>query len=152
MRKRRRLQLGAQLIEAQFAIFLAFTCATIYVASIPTANRSRDMADKSNIAVALAQKQLEAIKGVDPSLSAAVLFSAGLIDSTTPVSPNKWSFTNVDTAAFDNPARVLKNGEGFITIEQVDIELRRVTVEVRWTEQARQRSIRVGTLVADMNN
>lgn len=110
------------------------------------------MADKSNIAVALAQKQLEAIKGVDPSLSAAVLFSAGLIDSTTPVSPNKWSFTNVDTAAFDNPARVLKNGEGFITIEQVDIELRRVTVEVRWTEQARQRSIRVGTLVADMNN
>jgi hypothetical protein len=152
MPKRRRLQLGAQLIETQFAIFLAFTCATIYVATIPTANRSRDMADKSNVAVALAQKQLEAIKGVDPTLSPDVLFSAGLIDSRTPVGPNKWSFTNVDTAAFDNPARVLKNGQGFITVEQVDLELRRVTVEIQWTEQGRSRSIRVGTLVADMNN
>ncbi len=139
------------LIEALFALFVAVTCALIYSASVPAANNCRAKADYSNVAVGLAQKELEALKSVDPNLDPSILASKGLIDSSTPIGTNEYSFTNCDSAYSDSPARVLPDGQGAITIELIDLELRRVTVVVTWTELGRERSVTVGTWVAKLN-
>ncbi|MBS1723931.1 MAG: hypothetical protein JSS66_13370 [Armatimonadetes bacterium] len=143
---------GALLTEVMFAIAIALVCALLFAATMPVANRSRAKADMMNRAIGLAQKELEAMKGVDSSLNPTTLKNAGILDSEVPVSPNKYSFTNADTAAFDNPAKVLPNGKGTVTIELIDIELRRVVVEVTWKENGKDRSYKVGTLVANLGN
>ena len=140
------------MIEVLFAVGAAGACALILAATMPAANKSRAKADKTNIAVGLAQKELEAMKSVDSSLNPTTLFSAGIIDSITPIGANKYSFTGTDIAAKDGPAVVLPSGTGRVTIELVDIELRRVTVEVKWIENGMNRSIKVGTLIANMDN
>lgn len=140
------------MIEVLFAIGAAGACALIFSATMPAANRSRAKADKTNIAVGLAQKELEAIKSIDSSLNPSTLFAAGLLDSATPIGTNKYSFTNCDFSAKDSPATVLQAGTGSVTIELIDIELRRVTVEITWVENGSTRSIKVGTLVANMDN
>lgn len=140
------------MIEVLFAVFAAGICALIFSAAMPAANKSRAMADKTNVAVGLAQKLLESMKTVDPSLNPSTLYSAGLIDSPLPIGTNKYSFTNADAASRDNPATVLPTGTGAVTIELIDIELRRVTVDVAWKENGRDRAIKIGTLVANMDN
>lgn len=140
------------MVEVLFAIGATLTCALIFAATMPAANKSRQKAEYMNMALALAQKQMEAIKGIDPSLSVAALLSSGIIDSNIPVGVNQYSFTNADLANKDNPAKVLPNGKGVISIELIDIELRRVTVEVSWKESGQTRSISVGTLVANLDN
>ncbi|MCW5936082.1 MAG: hypothetical protein KIT11_02090 [Fimbriimonadaceae bacterium] len=148
----RKRQKGSALIEAMFAIFLALVCAVIFAATMPTANRSRAKADLNNLALGLAQKQMEALKGVDAALSPEALFAARLIDSKDPVAPNTYSFTNVDSGVSDSPSSVLPNGTGRLRVETVAIELRRVTVEVNWTEEGQPKTVRLGTLIADLNN
>lgn len=140
------------MIEVLFAVFAAGTCALIFSAAMPAANKSRAMADKTNIAVGLAQKELEAMKTVDPSLNPSTLYAAGLLDSPLPIGTNKYSFTTADSASRDNPSKVLPSGTGSVTIELIDIELRRVTVDVAWKENGRNRAIKVATLVANMDN
>lgn len=140
------------MIEVLFAIGATVTCALIFAATMPAANKSRQKAEYMNSALGLAQKQLEAIKGIDPSLSVAALFSAGIIDSTIPVGTNQYSFTNADLANLDNPAKVLPSGKGVITVELIDIELRRVTIDVTWKEGSETRAIKIGTLVANLDN
>ncbi len=142
---------GHTFLEVLFSAFLALVSALILTASMPVANVSRAKADFQNLALSLAQKQMEAVRGVDPSLSAAILHRAGLIDSTSPIGTNTWSFTNVDHALFDNPARVLPSGTGRITVELIDVELRRVTITVTWREQGQTRTLTIGTLIADLN-
>lgn len=133
------------------ASFLVALCAAVLAASIPTATKLRLKATYTGLALSLAQKQLEAIRTRGyPNVSGEQLASLGLLDSASPVSTNTYSFTNVDHPLFDSPARVLPEGEGFVTIEQTDLDLRRVVVTVRWTENGRQRSLSLGTLVANL--
>lgn len=142
---------GFSLVESLFAVFLVAMCAMVVAATMPMANRSRVKADYTNKAVGLAQKQLEAVRGVGyANLTPNQLLAYGLIDSITPVAANTYAFTNVDTGAFDNPARILPSGTGRITVEQADIDLRRITVLVQWTEKGAAKSFRVGTLVANL--
>jgi len=138
------------LVESLFAIGIAVTAATVVAASMPVANAGRARADMQNRATGLAQKELEGLKSVDPSLNPSTLLQAGLLDSDVPIETNKYSFTNADTASFDNPAKVLPSGKGTVTIEQVDLELRRVTVEITWKESGKSRATKVGTLVANL--
>jgi len=139
------------LIEVLMASFLVALCAAVLAASIPTATKSRLKATYTGLALSLAQKELEAIRTRGyPNVSGDQLASLGLLDSATPVSANTFSFTNVDQPLFDSPSRVLPNGQGFVTIEQADLDLRRVVVTVQWTENGRQRSLSLGTLVANL--
>lgn len=159
-RRNGRRRLGATLIEVLFAIFLVGAGALIVAATMPIANVSRAMADNNNKATSLAQKQLEAIRGLGyANATAPQLLANGLIDSTSPTSPppevslpasTTYSFSNTDLAALDQTSRVLNQGAGYVSIEQVDIDLKRVTVVVRWVERDRPKTVVLATLVANL--
>jgi len=142
---------GFSLIEVLIAVFVVSLCAVVVAATMPTANRSRRKADLTSKAVGLAQKQVEAIRGLGyANATASQLQTYGLIDSVSPVSTDTYSFTNSDSARLDNPSRVLPSGVGRVKIEQADIDLRRITVTVTWSDMGTTRSFTLGTLVANL--
>lgn len=144
---------GFSLIEVLFGVFLSAVCATLIATSMPVADRSRNKADLNNKATSMAQKQLEKVRGLGyANATPAQLFSFGLIDSTTPVqgSSNTYSFNNVDYSSRDNVGKILPSGTGAIRIEQVDLDLRRVTVEIDYVDAGRAKSVSVGTLIANL--
>jgi len=143
---------GFSLVEVLFAIFLASLSALVLAAGMPTANPSRARADMYNKATGLAQKQIEAIRSLGyPNATVAQLANAGLIDSTTPVEGTDiYSFTNVDSANLDNPARILSGGVGRVRIQQAELDIRRIIIEVRWTDRGVTKSVRLGTLIANL--
>lgn len=146
--KRRR---GFSLVEVLIAIFLVVMCSMIVVATMPVATASREKADLMSKATGIAQKQLEALRGVGyPNLVPSQMFNFGLIDNVAPVATNTYSFTNADTAVFDSPALVLPNGVGRVMIEQVDFDLRRVTVWVTYNDRGTTRTSRLATLIANL--
>lgn len=132
-------------------IMIVALCATALVTTMPVATMSRVRAKSQNQALSLAQKEMEAIRSVGyANVTPAQLFANGLIDSTTPISGNTYSFTNVDNAILDNPSAALPGGVGRVTIEEVAIDLKRVTIEVQWTDKGRARTVSLGTLVANL--
>lgn len=142
---------GFSLVEVLMGIVMIGLCATLLVATMPTANRNREKANLQNKAMSLAQKQLEAIRGLGyANATPQQLAVNGLLDSANPVSTNTYSFTNVDNSEFDNPSTVLQSGEGLVTIEQVDLDLRRIVIEVRWNDRGQVRNVRVGGLLANL--
>jgi prepilin-type N-terminal cleavage/methylation domain-containing protein len=142
---------GFSFIEVLFAIFLVGLAASIVTATLPIANTSRARADMQNKAVGLAQKELEAVKGLGyANATAAQLYAYGLIDSTTPVAGTTYSFTNVDTAVLDNPSRLLPGCTATLTVTQPQIDLRQVTVTVTWNERGKTRTFTTGTLIANL--
>jgi len=148
---KRRTRKGFTFVEVLFAIFLVVTSATIALATMPLSTSARVKADLNNRATSLAQKQLEAIRGRGyANATAAQLLSLGLIDSTTEVTPSTYAFTNNDNAALDNPAKVLPQGTGTVKVEQVDLDLRRITITVTWVDRGTTRSMVVGTLIANL--
>lgn len=148
---RKSLTRAFTLIEVLFAVFLVGVSASIVVVTMPTATQSRIKADLNNKATSMAQKQLEAIRGMGyANVSANQLATAGVIDSASPVATNTYSFTNSDSAKLDNPALILPNGVGRVKIEQVDIDLREVIVTVTWNDRGVTRSITLGTLIANL--
>ncbi|MCB8932851.1 MAG: hypothetical protein M9921_03465 [Fimbriimonadaceae bacterium] len=148
---KRRLQQGTSLLEVLFAVFLVAVCATILAASMPTATRSQKIADLNNKATNLAQKELEAIRALGyANVTPTQLASAQLIDSTTPVQTNTYAFTNVDAGVTDSVAQVLPSGTGTVLIEQMDLDLRRVTVTVTYQMRGVAKTVRMGTLVANL--
>ncbi len=146
--KRRR---GHVFIEILFAIFLLGLAATILAATMPVANRARATADLNNKAVSMAQKQLEAIRGLGyANATPEQLFSNGLIDTTTPSATNTYPFTNSDSTSLDNPSRILPSGTGTVKVEQVDLDLRRVTITVKYVMRGSNRTFTIGTLIANL--
>lgn len=132
-------------------ILLISMCATLLVATMPTANKNREKSNRQNQAISLAQKQLEAIRGLGyANLSAQQLAVNGLLDSSNAIATNTYSFTNVDNGIMDNPSVVLPSGTGTVKIEQLDLDLKRVIVTVSWTDHGVQRSVTLGTLVANI--
>ncbi len=149
--KNRRTRKGFSLIELLYAVFLTGLCAVLLAATIPMATGSREKADLYNKATSLAQKQIEAVRGLGyANLTPAQLASYGLIDSTATVAANTYSFTNSDSAANDAPSSVLPSGTGTVRIEQVELDLRRVTITVNFRLRGENRSIQVATLVANL--
>lgn len=152
MMKRKR---AASILEVLFAVFVALTCMLVVGATMPMATVTRGKSDNLAKATSLAQKQLEAVRALGyPNLTGTGMMSRSLVDSATPTGTNTWSFTNVDNGPVDSPAQVLPAGTGSITIEQADIDLRRVTVVVTWTEvrgaTTGTRTLRLGTLIANL--
>lgn len=151
MHKRKTTGNGFSLIEVLFAVFLVALCAVIVAASMPLANKARIRSDQYNKALNLAQKQLEAIRGKGyANATSAQLYSLGLIDSTTSVATNTYSFTNSDSTALDNPALILPSGTGTVLVEQADLDLRRIVVTVNWVDRGTSRQVQLGTLVANL--
>jgi prepilin-type N-terminal cleavage/methylation domain-containing protein len=153
MRKKR----GFTLIEVLFAIFLVVICAFIVAATMPISNASQSKASDLDKAMGLAQKQLEGIRGLGfPNLNPTQLAADGFIDSTNQVATNTYSFTNSDNANFDNPATVLSHGTGTVKVEQLNLNLIRVTVTVSWLDlnvwrkTGQYKNFSVGTLIANL--
>ncbi len=142
---------GFSLIEVLLAIFLVALSALLVGATMPVANISRAKANYQDKAMGLAQKQLETIRGLGYSnASPTQLFSYGLIDSTSTIDTNTYSFTNSDVGALDNPSRILPGGSGKVKIEQVDLDLRRVIVTVSWSDRGVTKKYVLGTLIANL--
>ncbi|MHB8636279.1 MAG: type IV pilus modification PilV family protein [Fimbriimonadaceae bacterium] len=142
---------GVTLIEVLFAMFLVMACALIVAATMPIADVARGKADLMSKATGMAQKQLEAIRGVGyANINPASLASYGLIDSTTPIASNTYSFTNSDSANLDNPSRILPQGAGSVKVESVQTNLVRVTITVTYNDNQRNQSVTLGTLVANL--
>jgi len=150
IRNRKRAR-GFTLIEVLFGIFLVMLCATVLAASMPVGDRSRITANNQNVALSLAQKQMEAVRTAGyANLSVDRLAALGMIDDTDPISGNTYSFTTCDNAAVDSPADALPQGNGTITINQIAIDLREVIIEVTWFENGRERTVSLGTMVANL--
>lgn len=158
----RRSQRGHTLIEAMFAAFLALVCALIFSATVPVANLTRGKAESLNQATSLGQKTVESIRsGKYPNCSAAQLFADGKIQSMTQVNLGTlpgvgtagemaYEFTTVESAEIDSPGSVLPAGRGFIKTEQVNLDMRRITVIIAWQERSQWKSIRLMTLIANL--
>lgn len=142
---------GHTLVEILFAVALLGICALIMAATMPMANTTRARADLNNRASSLAQKELEAIKSLGyANATSTQMFANGLIDSTTTVATNTYAWTNSDTAATDNPAKILPSGTATVRVDQVETNLRSVVVTVKWVERGKSRSVTLGTLIANI--
>lgn len=142
---------GSTLIESLFAVFLVLSAATVVLVTMPMGTTSRAIADLNNKAMGLAQKEIEAIRSLGyANATASQLYSFALIDSTSPIATNTYSFTNADSASRDNPARILPSGTGSVKIEQIDLDLRRITVTITYSDRGNTKSVSVGTLIANI--
>ena len=149
MKRRRRS--GFSFIEVLFAVFMVAISASIVAATLPISTNARARADYSNKATGLIQKQLETIRGLGyQNATVAQLYANGVIDSTSEISSNTYPFSNSDSTARDNPARILPSGTGTVKVEQIDLDLRRVTVTVSWVDRGVTRTIVDGTLIANL--
>lgn len=147
----RKSKRGYLLIEALFAIFFIFMAAMIVTATLPVSNVSRYEAQLQDKAMDLAQKQVEAIRTLGfANATAGQLASNGLIDNTTEVANNTFTFTNVDSANLDNPATVLPNGAGTVTVNSLSSDFTQLIVTVTWTNQGTPETYSVGTLLAQL--
>jgi len=142
---------GTTLVEVLFAVFLVAVGAVVVAATMPVASASRAKSDLYNKATGLAQKQLEAIRGAGyGNITATQLYALGLIDSTEPIEDDTYSFSNSDLASLDSPALVLPSGKGYVSVEQLDLDLRKVVVKVEWDWRGEKRTVTVGTTVANL--
>jgi type II secretory pathway pseudopilin PulG len=142
---------GFSFVEVLCGVFLVTCCAAIVAAAMPVATVGRTKARYVNLATGLVQKELELIRGRGyPNITSSALASAGLIDSATEVDTATYSFTAVDSGPKDEVSRVLPSGVGRVKIEQADLELRRITVWVTWSERGVTKTYQSGTLVANL--
>jgi Tfp pilus assembly protein PilV len=150
-RRSRIRQRGFSFIEVLCGVFLVACCASIVSAAMPVATVGRTKSAYVNTATSVAQRQIEEARAVGyANLNGTSLFNAGIVDNATPLASGAFSFTATDSDAGDNVSRVLPGGQGTLRVEQVDQDLRRVTVVVTWVERGITRTYTVGTLVANI--
>jgi hypothetical protein len=133
------------------AIFLMTASIAVVAATMPISTISRGKSDLYNKAQNLAQKELERVRALGyPNATAALLLQNSLIDSDTPTTGTTYSWTNVDAGLNHSPATVLPSGTGSLTIDQVDNDLRRITVTVTYSDRGKTLSYSTGTLIANV--
>ncbi len=146
----RRLK-GMSYVEVMLALFLMTASIAIVASTMPLSTIARGKADLYNKAQNLAQKELERVRALGyPNATATQLVSNGLIDSATATSGTTYSWTNVDASASHSPAIVLPSGAGQLTLEQVDTDLRRITVTVSYSDRGKALTYSTGTLIANL--
>ncbi len=85
-----------------------------------------------------------------PNLTASKLYAADLIDYNTDVNATTFNCNGTDAAVGDRIGDLLPSGTATVKVEQVDLELKRITVTLSWTERGRSRSYVVASLVANI--
>ena len=148
---KRRKNNGFSLVEVMLSVFMVTCAAAILTSAMPAATVSRMKGNYLNKAANFAQKEVELMKAQTYSnLIGTKLYAADLIDSATPSLTNTWTCNQTDAAVGDRVTDILPNGSGTVKVEQIAIELKRVTVTVTWTERGRTRSYAVASLVANL--
>ena len=141
---------GISLIEAIVSVFLALTCGLLLVAMFPMATVSKERAKTQNVAISIAQKHMEAVRSLGFSrITPQQLAAYDLIDSTTPIGTDTYSITNVDSDLIDSPVSSLPNGTGWLTIETVAVNLKRVTVHIDYSDMKGDKSVQLDTSIAN---
>jgi Tfp pilus assembly protein PilV len=149
--KARKRNKGFSIIEAMLSVFMVTCAAAILTSAMPAATVSRMKGNYLNKAANFSQKEIELMKAQTyANLTATKLLAADLIDSSTPVSSNTFSCNSTDAASGDRVSDILPSGTATVKVEQVDIELKRITVTVNWVERGRNRSYAVASLVANL--
>ncbi len=142
--------------------FIALACCLIVSGAMPIANGSRSKAEKANIALALAQKQIEKAKSLGfPNATAARAFDNGMLDSLTVVDLHSamlfgtasypaYESTWVDDPQVDSAGKLLPYGRSFLTFSEINPNLRAVEVIVFWQEGSTTRFVKLGALLANL--
>lgn len=142
---------GFTLIEALFATFLVAVCAAIIAATVPIANSSRGRADMANVALNIGQQQMEAVRGVGfPNITPSALSSAGLLDGTSPDPNGRYAFHGSDSANFGAPRQLLPEGKGWLRLENIGFDLKKITVTIEWLDRGATKSITLCSLVGNL--
>ncbi len=151
MKPSRRNQAAFTLVEVVFSVFVIAMCAMIVASTMPVAAMSRTKADLLTRASDIAEKEMESIRGEGFSNATPTqLASLGLIDSSTPVATNTYSFTNVDTGLFDNPAKVLPQGTGSVQLTNLSLGTVQIVVTVNYMSDGVNKSVQTGTILANL--
>lgn len=146
----RRTRQGFTMAETLFAIFIVTITALIMSAALPLGHQSRQKADLRTRAAEIAQRQMERIRAAGyPNITTDGLLAYGLIDSST-TQTDGYPFTNVDSGRGDAISSVLPTGTGFVAHSQLALNLRSVTVTVKWVERGKNRSIKMATIVGNL--
>lgn len=142
---------GFTLVEVLFAIFVISMCALIVACTMPVATMSKVRGDYLTRASDIAEKEIEGIRGAGFANAAPNgLLTAGLIDSSTPIATNTYSFTNVDNAVYDSPAKVLPQGTGTVQITNLSLGETQIVVTVTYVFNGQTKNVTTGTVVTKL--
>lgn len=142
---------GFTLVETMLSVFMVACAGAILASAMPISTVSRVKADYTNKAANFAQKEIELMKALGyANLNETKLYAADLIDSTNEVTTDTYSCNNTDSAVGDKVSSILPTGTATAKIEQIDLELKRITLTVNWKEKGRNRSYVVSSLVANL--
>jgi Tfp pilus assembly protein PilV len=148
---KRRKNNGFTLVEVMLSVFMVTCAGAILASAMPAATVSRMKGNYLNKAANFAQKEVELMKAQTYSnLTATKLHAADLIDSTNTIAANTYSCNSTDAAVGDRVSDILPSGTASVKIEQVDLELKRITLTVNWSEKGRSRTYVVASLVANL--
>lgn len=151
MKKSRRKIAAFTLVEVVFSVFVIAMCALVVASTMPVATMSRTKADQLTRASDIAEKEMECIRGAGfVNATPSQMASEGLIDSSTPISTNTYSFTNVDNGLFDNPATVLPSGTGTVQLTTLSLGTVQVVVTVNYVSNGVNKTITTGTVLANL--
>jgi prepilin-type N-terminal cleavage/methylation domain-containing protein len=141
---------GFSLIEVLVSSFVVALTATVLAVSFPTGDRSRIKANYENTAISIAQRQVEQLRGIGySSLTGPRLSELGVVSSSTATTEG-FPFSTTNSGVLDSSSVSLPQGEAYVRVQQVGIDFKEVLVTVSWQEGSRRRSIKVGTMVANL--
>lgn len=126
--------------------------AAIAVAALPVSTTSKTKAKYYNYAVNFATRQIEEIQYHDfTKITAADLAADDLIDNTVPVSgTDTYSCNLTQFGAGEAITTKLPSGKATVRIEDINADMKRVTVHVEWKERSNTRSYDLGAVVANL--
>jgi type II secretory pathway pseudopilin PulG len=151
MRIKSRVRGGFTFVETLLSVFAVACAGSILVSAMPVSTVSRTKAKYLNVASNFAQKQVELMKAQGyANLNKTKLDALDIIDSTTEVATNTYACNQVDNDVSGRVGDLLPSGTATVKIEQVDLELKRLTVNVAWSERGRSRSYVLSSLVANL--
>lgn len=118
---------------------------------MPVSTVSRTKANYLNLASNFAQRQIELMKAQGyANLDKTRLEALDIIDSTAEVATNTYACNQVDVDVNGRVGDLLPSGTATVKVEQIDIELKRLTVTVNWSERGRSRNYVLSSLVANL--
>jgi type II secretory pathway pseudopilin PulG len=148
--RKKRSNGGFSIIEVLISAFVVGLTATLLGATFPTGDRSRLMASNESTAISIAQRQIEVLRSIGySSLTQDRLTGLGVIqvDGQT---VDGFNFSNSNSGVNDSAFTSLPNGRAYLKMTQVEIDLKEVIVTISWQDNGRTRTVRVGTMVANL--